>query len=72
MGISNLRPPRNSKNAPESPEGIERMAAEFRERKAREKAEREKTEQERLLELLQTADRNAAERAAREFLGGSV
>ncbi|MBQ7534624.1 MAG: ABC transporter ATP-binding protein [Stomatobaculum sp.] len=61
-----------TKNAPESPEGIERMAAEFRERKAREKAEREKTEQERLLELLQTADRNAAERAAREFLGGSV
>lgn len=57
-----------TKKVPQGPEGINRMAAEFQERKAREKAEKEKSEQEKLLETLQTADRKAAEGAVRAFL----
>ena len=57
-----------TKKVPQGPEGINRMAAEFQERKAREKAEKERSEQEKLLELLQKADRTAAAKAAAEFM----
>ena len=57
-----------TKKVPQGPEEIERMAAEFQERKAREKAEKERSEQDKLLETLQTADRKAAEGAVRAFL----
>ena len=57
-----------TKKVPQSFEGISRMASEFQERNAREKAEKEKSEQEKLLELLQKAERNAAVSAARTFL----
>lgn len=58
-----------TKKAPSGQKDIDRMAAEFQERKAREKAEKEKSEQEKILEMLRTADRNAAEAAVRDFLG---
>ena len=57
-----------TKKAPSGQKDIDRMAAEFQERKAREKAEKEKSEQERILEMLRTSDRNAAEAAVRDFL----
>ena len=57
-----------TKKVPKDLEGIGRMASEFQERKAREKAEKERSEQEKLLELLQKAERNAAVSAARTFL----
>ena len=57
-----------TKKVPQGQEGINRMAAEFQERKAREKAEKERSEQDKLLEQLQTADRKAAEGAVRAFL----
>ena len=57
-----------TKKVPQSFEGISRMASEFQERNARGKAEKEKSEQEKLLELLQKAERNAAVSAARTFL----
>jgi ABC-2 type transport system ATP-binding protein len=58
-----------TKKAPSGQKDIDRMAAEFQERKAREKAEKERSEQEKILEMLRTADRNAAEAAVRDFLG---
>lgn len=57
-----------TKKAPSGAAEIGRLAAEFQERKAREKAEKDRSEQERLLEMLRTADRNAAEAAVRVFL----
>ena len=60
-----------TKKAPQGQEEIDKMAAEFQERKEKERAEKAKSEQEKLLELLQTADRSAAEKAARMFLESS-
>ena len=57
-----------TKEVPQDLDGIGRMASEYQERKAREKAEKEKSEQEKLLELLQKSDRNAALKAAGEFM----
>ena len=57
-----------TKKAPSGAAEIGRLAAEFQERKARETAEKDRSEQERLLEMLRTADRNAAEAAVRVFL----
>ena len=57
-----------TKKVPQGLEEIGRMALEYQERKAREKAEKEKSEQEKLLELLQKADRNTAVKAAAEFM----
>ena len=57
-----------TKKVPQGLEEIGRMAVEYQERKAREKAEKEKSEQEKLLELLQKADRNTAVKAAAEFM----
>ena len=57
-----------TKEVPQDMDGIGRMALEYQERMAREKAEKEKSEQEKLLELLQKADRNTAVKAAAEFM----
>ena len=57
-----------TKKVPQGLEGIGRMASEFQKRKAREKVEKERSEQEKLLELLQKADRNTAVKAAAEFM----
>ena len=57
-----------TKKVPQGLEEIGRMALEYQERMAREKAEKEKSEQEKLLELLQKADRNTAVKAAAEFM----
>ena len=57
-----------TKKVPQDLEGINRMAAEFQERKAREEAEKEKSEQEKLLEILRKSDRTAAAKAAAEFM----
>jgi len=59
-----------TKALPDGENGITEMAEAYQERLAREAAEQAKTEQERLLELLRTGSREAAEKAAREFLFG--
>lgn len=58
-----------TKKIPRNQEDIENMAKDFHERRAREQAEREKTEQQRILETLNKGTREAAEKAAREYLG---
>lgn len=49
--------------------GIEKLATEYQERLERKRIENEKSEEEKLLEVLKKADRKAAVKAAREYLG---
>ena len=57
-----------TKKAPSKWEDVTRMASEYQERLDKAKAEKQKTEQERLLEVLKKSNREAASKAAREFL----
>ena len=57
-----------TKKVPKGQEEISRMAVEYQERQAKARAESRKTEQEKLLDLLNKSDRNAAVMAAKVFL----
>ena len=57
-----------TKQLPSGEDGLHDLAASFRTRKERERAARNKSEEERLIELLQAGNPEAAARAARAFL----
>ena len=58
-----------TKRVPKSQEDIEKMAIDYKERLARDKAEKQKTEQQRLFDALNNGSRDAAVKAAKEYLG---
>ena len=57
-----------TKNVPCGKEAIEKLAVNYQERLAIQREEKAKTEQDKLFDILQKGNKNAAEKAARHFL----